>query len=89
VDRSTFETRLRTAAQQAVQFARQHVREVLLDEVTFLVYPNQSCDENPRVGDEAVFPDESLPEGQHHSPWTRAPTYPQAETASKRRGGSA
>jgi hypothetical protein len=69
VDRGTFETRLREAAQQAVQFARQYVREVLPDEMVFLVYPNQSCDENPRVGDEVVFPDESLPEGQHHGPW--------------------
>ena len=69
MDRSTFEARLRTAAQQAVQFARQYVREVLPDDVAFLVYPNQSCDENPRVGDEEVFPDESLPEGGHHGPW--------------------
>jgi len=69
VDRSTFEVRLRAAAQQAVQLARQYVREALPDEVVFLVYPNQSCDENPRVGDEVVFPDESLPEGRHHGPW--------------------
>jgi hypothetical protein len=69
VDRSTFETRLRTAAQQAVRFARQFVRDVLPDDMLFLVYPNQSCDDNPRVGDEVVFPDESLPEGQHHGPW--------------------
>jgi hypothetical protein len=69
MDRSTFETRLRTAAQQAVQFARQYVREQLRDYVAFLVYPNQSCDEHPREGDEAVFPEESLPKGRHHGPW--------------------
>jgi hypothetical protein len=69
VDRSTFETRLWMASQQAVQFARQYVCEVLPDDVVFLVYPNQSCDDNPRVGDEAVFPDESLPEGRYHGPW--------------------
>ena len=67
--RGTFEARLRTAAGQAVQFARQFVREVLPDDVAFLVYPNQPCDENPRVGDEEVFPDESLPEGGYHGPW--------------------
>ena len=66
VDRSTFETRLRMAAQQAVQFARQFVREALPDDIAFLVYPNQSCDENPRVGDEEVFPGDSLAEGGHH-----------------------
>ena len=70
VDRSAFETRLRTAAQRTVEFARQHVREVLPGEVMFKVYPNQSCDENPRVGDEAVFPGDSLPDGEYHGPWS-------------------
>ena len=36
----------------------------------FRVYPNQSYDENPRVGNEAVFPDDSLPEGVYHGPWS-------------------
>jgi hypothetical protein len=62
--------RLRTAAQRAVEFARQHVQQLLPDNVAFLVYPNQSYDGNPRVGDELVFPDESLPEGQYHGPWS-------------------
>jgi hypothetical protein len=70
VDRSTFENRLRTAAQRVVEFARQHVQQPLPDDVAFLVYPNQSCDDNPRVGDEVVFPDESIPEGQYHGPWS-------------------
>lgn len=70
MDRSTFEARLYTAAQQTVEFARQHVRQPLPDETAFLVYPNQSCDDSPRVGDEAVFPGESLPEGQYHGPWS-------------------
>ena len=63
-----FETRLRTAAQQAVLFARELVRQSLPDEIAFLVYPNQSCDDNPRVGDEEVFSEESLPEGEYHGP---------------------
>jgi hypothetical protein len=70
VDRGTFETRLRAAAEQAVQFARRYVRQALPDEVAFLVYPNQSYDGNPRVGEEVVFPDQSLPQGRHHGPWT-------------------
>jgi hypothetical protein len=70
VDRCTFEARLRTAAQRAVEFARQYVRQPLPDDVAFFVYPNQSYDGNPRVGDEVVFPDESLPEGQYHGPWS-------------------
>jgi hypothetical protein len=68
MDRSTFETRLRMAAQEAVRFARQFVRKVLPDDVVFLVYPNQSYDGNPRVVDEEVFPEESLPYGQYYGP---------------------
>jgi hypothetical protein len=37
--------------------------------VQFLVYPNQSYDDNARVGDEVTFPDEGLPEGKCHGPW--------------------
>lgn len=33
------------------------------------MYPNQSCDDNLRVGDEIVFPNESLPDGEFHGPW--------------------
>src|SRR5262245_42194894 len=58
-----------SAAQRAVGFAREHVQQHLPDEVAFLVFPNQSFDENARIGDEVVFPDDSLPEGQDHGPW--------------------
>jgi len=74
MDRGTFEARLRTASQQAVDFARQHVRQALPDEVAFLVYPNQSYDGNPRVGDEVVFPGDSLPDGHCHGPWSAGET---------------
>jgi hypothetical protein len=70
VDRSTFERQLRAASQKAVAFARQHVLQTLPDAVEFLVYPNQSYDGNPRVGDEATFPDDSLPDGKYHGPWS-------------------
>ena len=70
MDRSTFETRLLEAARHVILFARDHVRQPLPDEVLFRVYPNQSCDDNPRVGDEVVFPDESLPDGQYLGPWS-------------------
>lgn len=70
VDRGTFEVRLRTAARQAVLFARLLVQQTLPDEMVFFVYPNQSCDDNPRIGDEVVFSDDSLPSGRGHGPWT-------------------
>lgn len=69
MDRNTFDERLRTAASLAVAFAREHVRQLLPEVLAFLVYPNQSCDDNPRVGDEVIFPNESLPEGEYHGPW--------------------
>jgi hypothetical protein len=68
VDRDTFEERLRTAALRAVQVAREFVWQSLPDATAFLVVPNASFDGNPRVGDEAVFPEESLPEGEYHGP---------------------
>jgi hypothetical protein len=70
MDRDTFETRLRAAAQQALDFARQYVRQALPDDVALLIFPNQSYDDNPRVGDEVVFPGDSLPDGEYHGPWS-------------------
>ncbi len=70
MDRGTFEARLREVGRRVVTFAREHVRQPLPDELVFRVYPNQSFDGNPRVGDEAVFPDESLPEGEFLGPWS-------------------
>jgi hypothetical protein len=72
VDRDVFEQRLRTAARLTVEFGRRFVRQSLPDAVAFRVYPNQSYDDNPRVGDEVVFPDDSLPEGRSHGPWSAA-----------------
>lgn len=70
MNHSTFAMSLRTAADQAVLFARQHVRQAISDKVMFLVYPNQSCDDNLHVGDEVVYPEESLPSGEYLGPWT-------------------
>src|SRR4051794_40103862 len=72
MDRATFEDRLRMAAHGAVQFARDFVRQPLSDELALLVVTNCSYDGNPRVGDEEVFPDESLPDGRSHGPWSVA-----------------
>ena len=69
MDRNTFDCRLRTASQQALEFARACVRQALPDEMAFLVYPNKSYDGKPRVGDEVVFPGESL-QGKYHGPWS-------------------
>jgi len=70
VDRKTFEERLREASRNVVLFARQYVLQQLPNDAAFRVYPNQSFDGNPRVGDEVVFPDESLPDGEFLGPWS-------------------
>ena len=72
MDRETFEERLHAAARWAVACARHYVRQLLPDEAAFLVLPNRSYDGNPRVGDEEVFPGESLPDGQSCGPWSAA-----------------
>jgi len=70
VDGAVFVQRLKEAARRAVEFARCFVVEPLPDAVVFLVYPNQSYDGNPRVGDEVVFPEDALPGGGRHGPWS-------------------
>lgn len=61
---------VRTAAQCSLEFARKCVLQQLPDRLAFLVYPNQSYEGQPRVGDEVVFSHESVPNGQYHGPWS-------------------
>jgi hypothetical protein len=70
VDCGTFEDRLREVGRRVILFARELVLQQFPDDMAFRVYPNQSFDGNPRVGDEVVFPDESLPEGKFLGPWS-------------------
>lgn len=70
MDRDTFEERLREAAQHVVRMARELVTQSLPANIAFRVYPNQSFDGNARVGDEVVFPDDSLPDGRYLGPWS-------------------
>ena len=72
MDRLTFERNFQTAAEQTLQFARQYVLQTLADQMTFRVYPNRSYDGNPRVGDEEVFPEETLAKEGYHGPWGMA-----------------
>jgi hypothetical protein len=60
------------AARAAVEFARTMVRQELQDVTSFIVYPNQSCDGNPLLGDEVVYPQDSLPDGYGQGPWSAA-----------------
>ena len=68
MERERFSRHLDSATQQAIDFARRYVTNELAGEVSYLVEPNQSCDDNLREG-EVIFPEDSLPEGAHHGPW--------------------
>lgn len=59
MDRILFARRLREASVYARDFAREFIREALPDRLRFRVRLNSSYDGNPRVGDEAVYPEDS------------------------------
>jgi hypothetical protein len=69
MERDLFRIRLQTASKQATEFAREYITQSLPECLAYLVLPNQSCDNQKSVGDEVVFPEESLPDGEHHGPW--------------------
>lgn len=59
MERELFERRLREAATVARDFARKFIEEPLPDPILFRLRLNSSYDDNARVGDEIVFPDDS------------------------------
>ncbi len=48
------------ATEACTDWTRTCVTDYLPDEVTYRVLPNQSCDVNPLVGDEEIYPQDSL-----------------------------
>lgn len=70
MEQTRFDVRLRLAAGRAVSFAREYVKQSLPGDFLFRVYTNQSCDDNPRIGDEVVFPQDTLPCEAFHGPWS-------------------
>lgn len=60
MDRETFAKHLCLAATSVVPLTREFVLDPLPDATAYLVYLNQSFDENPLRGDEELFPDDSL-----------------------------
>jgi hypothetical protein len=68
MDQDVFASRLLIATDVTVTFTRSIVTDILPDEVRFLIFPNQSYDGNPLVGDQEVFPADSLPAGATPSP---------------------
>ena len=68
MDRDLFMSHLMSATQQCLERARIFIVEHLPEECRYRIFPNQSYDGNPLVGDEQVFPEDSLPEGQFQGP---------------------
>lgn len=71
VDRDTFLARLVAACGRAVEFSRIFAVQHVPSAYELLVVPNSSCDAKLVEG-EVVFPEESLPEGQHLGPMSSA-----------------
>jgi hypothetical protein len=69
MERAKFQRRLEEATERVVTFSRKFVINALPSECRYLVYPNQSYDGHPRVGDEQTFPEEELPEGEYLGPF--------------------
>lgn len=61
-----FEELLDRASKQAVQFAQEYLSNPLPDPMRFYLIPNASFNGNPLVGDEEVFPEDTLPTKQFH-----------------------
>jgi hypothetical protein len=72
MERELFEERLREATRRVMEFTRSLVLDELPDQVLYLVRPNSSYDGTPLTGDEEVFPEDTLPEGQEFLPPTDA-----------------
>lgn len=68
IDRDEFARRLREAARRAIDYARKMVKQTLPDQPVFQIQPNVSFDGNPLQGDEKLFPEDTLPEGQTLGP---------------------
>jgi len=59
MDRDTFTARFHTASAAARDYAQEFVHEPLPEPLRYRLRLNSSYDENPRVGDEVVYPEDS------------------------------
>ncbi|MBU1219650.1 hypothetical protein KKF34_18030 [Myxococcota bacterium] len=69
MNKERFANHLELATQYAIDFASRYIFNHLDGPGVYLVEPNCSYDKNLCEG-EVVFPDDSLPEGKVHGPWT-------------------
>src|SRR5262245_30234223 len=67
--REEFEKNFDAAVARALETARDTFIQEFPSQCEFLVYPNQSYDGNSLEMDEAIFPEESLPQGKFLGPF--------------------
>jgi hypothetical protein len=71
MDKKTFLEHLIQATDIVILFSRELVMNRFPSDCKYLIFPNQSYDGNPLEGDEEVFPEESLSQGQCIGPLDR------------------
>ena len=64
MDKNVFHQNFDKAIEVVIPFSSRFVTNLLPSDYLLLVYPNMSYDGNPLVGDEQIFPEDSLREGQ-------------------------
>jgi len=69
MDKNVFEDNLKKATDLVIPFSREFVTNALPSRFNYLIFPNQSYDGNPLEGDEQVFPEETLPDGNYLGPF--------------------
>jgi hypothetical protein len=68
VERDVFIARLHKATQEVLEFTQPYVVESLPDAIRYLVSPHASYAGRELGGDEEIFPEDVLPEGQEYLP---------------------
>ncbi|WP_237229255.1 hypothetical protein [Rubinisphaera sp. JC750] len=66
MDKAEFAKLFQKASAACVEFAREHVTDLLPDATRYELFPNCSYDENPLREDERVFPDDRLADDEFH-----------------------
>lgn len=64
LEKSVFSQNFSKAISTLLPFAQEFLIEILPEKLNYLVFLNQSHDENKLIGDEKLFPEDSLPENR-------------------------
>ena len=68
MDKEQFQRHLKKATDFVIPFSQEFLIDNLPSSYLYLLFPNQSYDGNPLVGDEVTFPQERLPTREYIGP---------------------